>query len=240
MTATDRRAEARETREDSIATRQSLVCRLKNKADEASWREFFETYWNLIYRVARKAGLSDTEAQDVVQETVISVARQIEGFVYDPAVCSFKTWMLRLTRWRIINRLKAREREAVRRHESLASNDTTRTPTIERVPDPQGQELEAAWDREWEQNILETARERTKRRVNPAHYQIYDLCVHEQKPAWEVACALEVNIGRVYLARHRVGRVLKAELERLKREIERKEKGAGNRLPTMERGGRVP
>jgi hypothetical protein len=77
--------------DDSIATRQSLLYRLRNSADETSWREFFDTYWNLIYRVARKAGLSDAEAQDVVQETVISVAQRIEGFVYDPQVCSFRS-----------------------------------------------------------------------------------------------------------------------------------------------------
>ena len=82
----------------------------------------------------------------------------------------------------------------------------------------------ASWDHEWERNILDTALERTKQRVHPGHYQIYDLCVHEQKPAWEVARALELSVGRVYLARHRVARVLRAELERLKREIERQEK----------------
>lgn len=210
-------------REDSIATRQSLLYRLKDAADEASWREFFDTYWGLIYRVVRKSGLSDAEAQDVVQETVISVARQIEGFVYDPSVCSFKTWMLRLTRWRIANRLKARQRDSAHRHEPLHSSDPTRTPTVEQVPNLGDESLDALWDREWEHNILETAMERTKRRVNPAQYQIYDLCVHEEKPALDVARTLQINIGRVYLARHRVARVLRAELEKLKREIEQKE-----------------
>ncbi len=112
MTATNSGANAPKPGDDSIATRESLLWRLKNTADEVDWREFFDIYWNLIYRVARKAGLSDAEAQDVVQETVISVAQRIEGFVYDPQVCSFKTWMLRLTRWRISDRLEARQREA--------------------------------------------------------------------------------------------------------------------------------
>ena len=61
---------------DSIPTRHSLLNRLKDWRDEASWREFFETYWELIYNVARKAGLNDAEAQDVVQETVIAVAKR--------------------------------------------------------------------------------------------------------------------------------------------------------------------
>ncbi len=226
MTPTDSAANAPKPSDDSIATRQSLLCRLQDRADETSWREFFDTYWNLIYRVARRAGLSDAEAQDVVQETVISVAQRIEGFVYDPQVCSFKTWMLRLTRWRIGNRLEARQRDAAHRHQSLPSGEATRTPTIERVPDLASEGPDETWDREWEQNILETALERTKQRVNPAQYQIYDLCVHEQKPAFEVARTLEVSLPRVYVARHRVAAVLKAELARLKREIERKERSS--------------
>src|SRR4051794_13754244 len=79
---------------DFIPTRESLLSRLKDWEDQASWKDFFDTYWRLIYNLARKAGLSDAEAQDVVQETILSVARNIEGFRYDPAVCSFKSWML--------------------------------------------------------------------------------------------------------------------------------------------------
>jgi len=85
--------------EDSIPTRHSLLLRLKQWDDTASWREFFETYWELIYNVARKAGLSDAEAQDVVQETVIGVARRIGDFEADPRRGSFKSWLLGQARW---------------------------------------------------------------------------------------------------------------------------------------------
>ena len=70
--------------EELIPTRETLLSRLKDMGDEDSWQEFFETYWKLIYGTARKAGLADDEAQDIVQETVISVAKNIEGFKYDP------------------------------------------------------------------------------------------------------------------------------------------------------------
>jgi len=58
-----------------IPTRQSLLTRLKNWDDQEGWREFFETYWRLIYRVTRKADLSDAEAQDVVQKTMVAIAK---------------------------------------------------------------------------------------------------------------------------------------------------------------------
>ena len=86
---------------DFLPTRRSLLSRLKNYDDQASWQEFFDTYWKLIYGVARKAGLTDAEAQDAVQETVIAVSKHIGDFNYDPAKCTFKTWLLLLTRQRI-------------------------------------------------------------------------------------------------------------------------------------------
>ena len=57
--------------EDSIPTRYSLLSRLQDWDDQESWRVFFDTYWRLIYSVAARSGLTESEAQDVVQETII-------------------------------------------------------------------------------------------------------------------------------------------------------------------------
>src|SRR5436309_5543177 len=73
-------------RDELIPTRASLLARLKDWKDHSSWQEFFDIYWKLIYGVARKAGLNDDEAQDVVQETMASVAKHMPTFKYDPAV----------------------------------------------------------------------------------------------------------------------------------------------------------
>src|SRR6188474_1993563 len=94
--------------DELIPTRASLIARLKNWQDQASWQDFFDSYWKLIYGVARKTGISDAEAQDVVQETMASVAKQMPKFQYDPAIGSFKAWLLKLTRWRIVDQIRQR------------------------------------------------------------------------------------------------------------------------------------
>ena len=66
--------------QDSLATRASLLALLKDWENQGSWQELFDTYWKLIFRVAMKAGLTETEAQDVVQETLLAVARNIKEF----------------------------------------------------------------------------------------------------------------------------------------------------------------
>ena len=91
-----------------VPTRQSLLERLRNLDDHDSWQEFFDTYWKLIYCAAIKFGLSDTEAEEVVQETIIGVARKMETFRYEPQTCSFKGWLMHVTRCRIADQFRRR------------------------------------------------------------------------------------------------------------------------------------
>ena len=141
-----------------IPTRATLIEKLKNWQDQASWQEFFDIYWRLIYCVGRKAGLTEVEAQDVVQETLMSVAKHIPTFKYDPGLGSFKAWLLNATRWRIIDQI--RKRCPVALSSSHNRDDTTRTKTVERIPAPSGYDLDAKWDCEWREHIQQKALER--------------------------------------------------------------------------------
>ena len=67
-------------REAFIPTRRSLIARLKNWQDQESWQTFFDTYWKLIYSVAIKSGLSEADAQDIVQDTFLQAIRSVHRF----------------------------------------------------------------------------------------------------------------------------------------------------------------
>src|SRR2546426_1573632 len=86
----------------------------EGRAVTAGWKDFFDTYWKLVYGVAIKSGLNDAEAQDVVQETVLSVAKKMHQFKYDPAAGSFKNWLLLITRRRIADHLRKVYREPLK------------------------------------------------------------------------------------------------------------------------------
>ena len=205
--------------DETIATRASLLARLKDLGDHASWDEFYQTYRELIYSVARKAGLKETEAEEAVQETLISVAKKMPGFRYDPAVDSFKGWLLTVTRWRILDQLERRKGGQSFLPAAATKEEGTRTATVERIPDPAGFDLAAIWDQEWEKHLLQAALARIKRQVHPQHYEIYHLHVILDRPVREVARSVGVSAARVYMARHRVGRLLKKELLRLAQEL---------------------
>jgi RNA polymerase sigma factor (sigma-70 family) len=202
-----------------LATRRSLVDRLANWDDQRRWQEFFDTYWKLIYSAARKSGLTDTEAQEVVQETVITVAKKIDKLKYDPAIGSFKGWLLQITRWRIADQFRKREPGNAKRP---PSQDDRLTATTERVPDSRIVDLDAVWEAEWKDNLFEAAISRVKKKVEPKQFQIFDCYVRKEWPAQKVAERLGVNVGQVYLARHRVGALLKKEIKALERSAVRK------------------
>src|SRR5215831_10872723 len=136
-------------REDPLPTRQSLLERLRRWDDQESWRDFFDLYWGLLYSTAVKAGLKDTEAQDVVQDTIILVAKKMSEFKYDPAVDSFKGWLRYLTRKRIALEYRKRARD---RFQPSAEISEGQDP-IEAIPDPAGINLDAVWDKEWAQTL---------------------------------------------------------------------------------------
>jgi RNA polymerase sigma factor (sigma-70 family) len=203
-----------EIRDDFLPTRTSLLRHLKQWEDQESWRDFFDTYWKLIYGTAVKAGLNDAEAQDVVQDTVITVAKKIEGFKYDPAVDSFKGWLLYLTRKRVALHYRKRERD---RGGPARDSDIGAPLEIERLPDPAGTDFETIWNEEWERNLTDAALARVKQQVNPKQFQIFNFYVLKQWPVKEVAKTLGVTVAQIYLAKHRISALVQKEMKHLQK-----------------------
>jgi RNA polymerase sigma-70 factor (ECF subfamily) len=196
-----------------IRTRTSLLNRLKNWQDEISWQEFYDIYSNLIRAVALKSGLTETEAKDVVQETMIAVAKQMPNFNYDRSVGSFKGWLLKTTRWRITDQV--RKRGPTWNSGPAASEGAQSDQALERIPDRGHLQMEALWDREWKNNLVEAATNRAKRRVDPQQYQLFDVYVNKRWTPDKVAEKFRVPVGQVYLAKHRVTALIKKEVDRL-------------------------
>jgi len=189
------------------------VDRLPDLEDRARWQEFYDTYWRLIYGVARKAGLSDAEAHDVVQETLIGVARGIGRYRREAG--SFKAWLLQLTRWRIVDQLRKRT-PGDARDDSLG-RERGGTGTVERLPDPAAAVLENVWNEEWRATLFDAALAQVKLQVSAKHFQLFDCATVKQWPAAKVAQELGVNVAQVYLVKHRVGALLKKEIARLEK-----------------------
>jgi RNA polymerase sigma factor (sigma-70 family) len=208
----------------SLETRPSLLQRLKSGDDPQSWQDFYRIYGGLIRFFAEKAGLTADEAEEVVQETAIGVARHLPEFIYNPKVCRFKTWLLNLTRWRIQDQIRRRRKlgsrsdaaESGARMGQLKSGTSLGgVPIIESIADPSVPEFGAEWDKAWEKNLLDQALEALRVRIEERQLQVFDLCVTKGWPPGDVAETLGISVARVYLAKHRVSVLLKKEVRRL-------------------------
>lgn len=206
------------------ATRLSLIEKLADWEDQRTWDEFYQTYWRLIFSVSTKAGLSRDEAFDVVQETVLSVAKQWQkGQKYDPEKGSFKSWLMNITRWRIADQFRKKQRNPAANGQSgQVDHDGSEriTDTIERLEDEAaGEVLDKMWDNEWKANLSEVALERVKKQVAPKQYQIFDAYVIKDWDVDRVKEELGVSSSQVYLAKHRVGGMVKQEIKKLQEEF---------------------
>ena len=170
-----------------------------------------------MYTAALKSGLNETEAQEVVQETVIAVAKKMHAFKYDPAVGSFKSWLLHITRCRIADQLRKRYKEAV--VVQPASAETSRTDAMARLPDPNSLNLEAIWEEDWQENLIAAALTRVKKQVKPRQYQIFDLYVVKGWSVNQVRQTLGVSATQVYLAKFRISNLVKKAVKKLEAEM---------------------
>jgi RNA polymerase sigma factor (sigma-70 family) len=200
--------------DDSLLTRRTLLSRLRNLDDQESWRTFFDLYWRLLYNVARKSGLDDPGAQEIVQETVIAVARKMPEFRYDPARGTFRQWLLRITRRRIIDHLRRLYRQPITAEVAPESLDEDEEHAAA-VTDQSASAIEAAWNEEWEKSTFDAALARVRAAINPRHFQVFDYCVLKQWPASKVAATLGLNAAQVYLAKHRVAQAMKRAVRRI-------------------------
>lgn len=188
----------------SPETQLSLLERIKGK-DETAWIEFTNKYAGVLKKWCRKWNLQATDAQDIVQDTLLAVMVGISSFEHR-GLGSFRAWMKTIA-WRCVKDALAKA-ERRQNHELLNANQTSTA----------GDELEAAFDAVIVQELLQTSIERVRERIEEKSWDVFRLTALESYPATEVADRFEMKIDAVYAARCRVQRMITQEFNRLDQE----------------------
>lgn len=197
-----------------LETRSSLIQRLKATINGESWEEFFHTYWELIYNVARRAGLSEADAQDIVQETVLKVHNSLDRFEYNRKRGTFKGWLRTVTRSRLNDFFKKQQRRPALNQPLEAIGDE-----LQNLEDPEGPEIEKIWDEEWSKNLIQSALNRTKKLTSPKQFQIFKCHYIDEWTVRETCRTLGVNAAQVYMAKQRVGKIFREAIETLQEQV---------------------
>lgn len=194
-------------------TRATLLARLKDSNDGEAWTEFVHLYGPVVYGFARKRGLQDSDAADMVQEVLRSVARNADRMEYDPKRGTFRGWLYTVTRNKIYNFLSAQRRRP------RAAGDAGSQERLESYADPSN-EAEAEWELEYQRRLSSKAMDRVKHEFQPATWQAFWGTAVEGRQAQEVGAALKMTTGAVYVAKSRVLARLRDEVQKLMAEAE--------------------
>jgi RNA polymerase sigma-70 factor (ECF subfamily) len=189
-------------------TRRSLLLRLRDLKDEGAWSEFTEIYGPLVLRLARRRGLQDADAEDIVQEVFRAVSRAIERYDPDPDRGSFRGWLSRIARNLIINLL------ATQRRQTCGTGSWDVQNLLEQCPDPDSEDS-AIFDAEHRGRLIAWASERVRGNFSDAAWQAFSLTSVEGRPAKEAAEALGLSLGTVYQYKTRIVARIRRELVQL-------------------------
>ena len=193
----------------TLRTSTTLLSALRDMRDHASWQHFHTLYRPMLMAVAIRAGLLEQDALDVVQETIIEVAREMPSFRYERSRGRFKGWLLTIVRRRIANLWRAKNygQGDARGARELLMDPATLDGNVEA-----DSEFERVWDDEWRQHALRVAEEHVRQAVKPVQFQAYRLHVMRGIAAGETARRLGIKRMEVYWAKYCVGRVMKKSI----------------------------
>jgi RNA polymerase sigma-70 factor (ECF subfamily) len=191
------------------STRPSLLVRIRDRGDRAAWEQFAELYTPLLLRFARRHGLQEADAHDLVQEVLKAVTTAAERLEYDPRRGSFRGWLYAVARSKLSNLLAARARQA------QGSGDSGVQGLLEQQP---AADDSAEWDAEYERRLFAWAAEQVRAEFQEKTWQAFWRTAVEGRPAGEVAAALGLSVGAVYVAKSRVMARLKEQVQELHEE----------------------
>jgi RNA polymerase sigma-70 factor (ECF subfamily) len=176
----------------------SLLERLRRRGEPDAWDRFVELYTPLLYYWARRVGLQESDAADLVQEVFTVLVQKLPEFSYDRSK-SFRAWLRTVT----LNKWRERQRRAGSRREEGAG-------ALSGLADPDP--AEALWDAEYRQQLVRRALEVMQGEFQPATWKACWSVVVEGRPVADVAAELGLSPGAVRSAKFRVLTRLRGEL----------------------------
>jgi RNA polymerase sigma-70 factor (ECF subfamily) len=186
-------------------TRHSLIQRLQDPGDDAAWEEFASIYRPIIVRIALRKQLQLDDAEDLAQQVLMLVLKNISKWKKDPTRARFRTWLQTVVRNAMINALS-------RRPKDQASGGTTSLEQLHQSPD----KADSLWfDLEWERQTLRWVAQQVRSEFEPSTWTAFWDTAIEEWSAQEVAERIGKSVGAVYIARSRVMQRIKQRIAEL-------------------------
>jgi RNA polymerase sigma-70 factor (ECF subfamily) len=177
-------------------TNTSLLAGLRDRSNDACWGEFFTRYQPLLVAFGRKLGLTETDAHDAAQETLMAFVSAYREGGYDREKGRLRTWLMGIASHKIRDLQRKRGREKV-----VADNPGS-TAFLNKIPDDEA--VSQIWDAEWHESIIKRCLEEVRRQVKPRTMEAFELFALQGLSAEQVAQKLGMTENAVWIAKNRV------------------------------------
>lgn len=186
-------------------TRASLLVDIRDPANVRAWSVFSELYRPVVYRMARRRGMQDADAQDLAQKVLVSVAKAIGDWDEDKGRGRFRHWLSRVTRNAIIDAFRRMKPDA-----PVGGSAITRILN----QSPAAHETEI--DYEYERALFRRAARLAQKEFQESTWTAFWQTTVEDRSIAVVAQELSQTAGAIYTARSRVMKRLKEVVDELK------------------------
>lgn len=187
-------------------TRVSLIERICDPQDAESWADFVALYGPFVYEIARQRGLQDSDACDVVQEVMHQVMRSIVNFDADPSRGHFRGWIRVITRRTLIRHYRQNQ------NRNRGKGGSTAMLELYELPDDRDDDR---WESEHRRHLFRWAAERVRGEFLDRTWRAFWMNTVEELPAKDVADICEISVGAVYIAKSRVIRRIREQIQRV-------------------------
>ena len=188
-------------------TRSTLIAQVRSPENREAWAQFVTLYRPVVYRMARKRGMQDADAQDLAQAVLIRVLGAIDRWEKTEPSTRFRHWLSRVAKNAILTALAKSSKDA-------AVGGTDIHELLNEQPDI-APELEQEFALEYLREKYHRAAVIVQTDVDAETWRAFELSVVEERPCNEVAELLGKPIGTIYAARSRVMRRLRVQVDRL-------------------------
>ena len=193
---------------DTTSTSVTLLNRVRDPSDAEAWQEFFQLYFPLVVKYVRWHGLNRLDAEEIAQQCMAALARQMRDFDYSPAKGRFRGFLRTMVRQRMIDRQR---RKRIRQ---------ARTGELEAVAAPEETNDDGAWDRLWMREHLLYCIHRLESRYSPQTVEAFRLYALQDWPVARVCRVLGMTANQVYVSKTPMIRRLREDLARLVGNVE--------------------
>lgn len=197
-----------------IDTNETLLERVKATGAHDAWREFYQEYWAVILAYARKLGLNQHQADEVLQETMVALMRQLPGFCYDREKGRFRNFLLTIVHRKSLAafRRAKRERDTHMPWDSELEHHGAAKPGHGDATTPAEVEMQARW----RESVVEVVLDELARdpRLGPETLAVFRAYAIEGRPVAAVAAEFGLKENAIYQIKNRLIRRVQGKVAR--------------------------